>query len=242
MANDLTTTTAALPAERPKWLTPTESSALTDRGTMLPFNPTEAARAFTADRLDELILRHDAALMPADDRKLAARLRALWESTTAPGNITAKVWLAEAGRLLGDLPLGVALKAIDRAALESERGFLPAIAAIRAHADPVVARLRRDAARLRSTRDAQQRPADTATADHPHAPSPLDARTTAEIMADAWPTMGQHETGARDLRSGFDPARPCRSPSREDYLRMGVAPDVLDRLAAPSVDDQREAA
>lgn len=30
----------------------------------------------------------------------------------------------------------------------------------------------------------------------------------------------------------LDPARPCRKPTREDYLRMGVSPDVLDGIAA----------
>ena len=38
-----------------------------------------------------------------------------------------------------------------------------------------------------------------------------------------------------------DPDRPCRVPTREDYLRMGVAPEVLDRLAAPASDEQPNA-
>ena len=237
MANDLTTTgPASPPAERPKWLTPTETSALADRGSMIPFSARAAVGHFSRDRLRELALRYDAALIPADPEKLAARLRALWESTTAPGNITAKAWLHEASRLLGDLPLNVAHRACDRAALASERGFLPSIGAIRAGADPIMAELRRHAARLHAVQRAMEEPEPEERPDHPHA---VDRRTTAEILADTWPTMGQHDVAARGpVSGGLDPDRPCRVPTREDYLRMGVAPEVLDRLAAPAPDEQ----
>lgn len=30
----------------------------------------------------------------------------------------------------------------------------------------------------------------------------------------------------------LDPARPCRKPTREDYIRMGVSPDALEGIAA----------
>lgn len=244
MGTDLVTSNAA-PAstlDPTKWMTYSEISALTDRGTMLPFNAIEAARVFEPVRVRELLLQHDAALMPTEKRLLADRLRALWNSTTAPAQMKARDWLAETGRLLCDLPFAVVDQAIDRAVLASERGFTPTVAAIRAHADPMMADLRRNAARLRATKEVQDRPADVPTTDHPHAPGPNDQRTTAQILADAWPTMGQHEAGGRELRGGYDPDRICRAPTRADYLRMGMAADVLDRLEAPPADDQREAA
>ena len=46
-----------------------------------------------------------------------------------------------------------------------------------------------------------------------------------------------------EITTHADPARPCRPPTREDYLRMGVAPEVLDRTAAPPPpNEQRDAA
>jgi hypothetical protein len=245
MANELTTTSAAVPAtiDRPKWLTPTETSALADRGTILPFSARAAVAAFTPDRLAELSLRYDAALMPCDPAKLAARLRALWESTTAPGNMTAKSWLHEGNRLLADLPLGIAYRAIDRAVLDSTRGFTPSVAAIRAHADPMLAEMRRHATRLHAVKRAAETPEPTETADHPHAGTIADRETTSEILQRVWPGMGQHDTRPRAPKSEADPDRPCRAPTREDYLRMGVTPEVLDRITAPPpADEQRDAA
>jgi hypothetical protein len=245
MANDLTTTSTGDLAthERPKWLTPTETSVLADRGTILPFSAREAAAAIAPERLSELVLRYEAALMPTDPAKLAARLRALWESTTAPGNLTAKTWLHEAGRLLADLPYGIAHRAIDQAILGSDRGFTPSIAAIRAAADPMLSELRRHASRLRAAKSAQDAPASSAQADPADRGHERDQRTSAEILADVWPTMAQHDTAAPSRNCGPDPDRPCRKPNREDYLRMGVDPDVLDGLVTPAgVADQAEAA
>lgn len=245
MANELTTTNAAVPAttDRPKWLTPTEISALADRGTILPFSARAAVAAFTPDRLTELSLRYDAALMPCDPIKLAARLRVLWESTTAPGNLTAKSWLHEGNRLLRDLPLAIAYRAIDRAVLDSSRGFTPSISAIRAHADPMLAEMRRHATRLHAVKRAAETPEPVEPADHPHAGAIADRETTSEILQRVWPSMAQHETDAHVPPSELDPDRICRAPMREDYLRMGVAPEVLDRIAAPPPpDEQRDAA
>lgn len=46
-----------------------------------------------------------------------------------------------------------------------------------------------------------------------------------------------------EITTHADPARPCRAPTRDDYLRMGVAPEVLDRIASPPPpDEQRDAA
>ncbi|MBW6523452.1 hypothetical protein KZ810_08065 [Sphingomonas sp. RHCKR47] len=216
---------------------------MADRGTILPFSARAAVAAFTPDRLTELSLRYDAALMPCDPTKLAARLRALWESTTAPGNMTAKSWLHEGNRLLRDLPLAIAYRAIDRAVLDSTRGFTPSVAAIRAHADPMLSEMRRHATRLHAVKRAAETPEPTETADHPHAGAIADHETTSEILQRVWPGMGQHDTGPRAPKSEADPDRPCRAPTREDYLRMGVTPEVLDRIAAPPpADEQRDAA
>ena len=229
MATALATTTdnAIAHTDPTKWLTPIETSALEDRGTILPFSAEAAAKVFPADRLRELILRHDAALMPVEPGKLAARLRALWESTTAPQNLTAKSWLHETGRLLSDLPLAIVYAAIDMAVLESERGFTPSAGAIRKHAEANLAVLKRTAARLRATKAAQDAPSPPRDAT---AADAGDQRTTAQILADAWPTMSQHETGDREVQGSLDPNRPCRTPTREDYLRMGVAPEALDAM------------
>lgn len=245
MANDLTTTeTAALPATRDptKWMTSFEASALADRGTILPFDAHAAAAAFSRDRLRDLCLQHDAALMPTEKRRLAERLRALWNSTTAPSQVKARDWLAETGRLLVDLPFAVIDEAIDRAVLAGERGFTPNVAAIRAHADPIWADLRRHASRLQAVRFAMDNPREE-PAERPDHANAVDRRTTAEILAETWPTMGQHESaGRKPDAGGFDPDRPCRAPTREDYLRMGVALAVLDRLAAPQAEERAEAA
>lgn len=39
-----------------------------------------------------------------------------------------------------------------------------------------------------------------------------------------------------------DQGRPCRAPTREDYLRMGVSADVLDAMSAPAATEQAQAA
>ena len=223
-------------------MTSSEISALADRGTMLPFSANAAAKVFEPAWLRELILQHDAAMMPTEKRLLADRLRALWNSTTAPAQMKARDWLAETGRLLRDLPFPIVDAAIDKAVLASERGFTPTVAAIRAYADPLMAELKRNAARLRATKEVQSRPAEPPSPDHPLTSNPADQRTTAEVLADAWPSMGQHEVGTREASGGLDPDRPCRAPTRADYLRMGVAPEMLDRLTEPVTPDRAEAA
>ena len=52
----------------------------------------------------------------------------------------------------------------------------------------------------------------------------------------------QPRGGAGPTPMGKDPDRPCRAPTRADYLRLGVDPAVLDRMAAPSGSDDEEAA
>jgi hypothetical protein len=47
------------------------------------------------------------------------------------------------------------------------------------------------------------------------------------ILRDLGLDDDKHADGAR-----LDPDRPCRKPTREDYLRMGVSPDALDGIAA----------
>ncbi len=47
------------------------------------------------------------------------------------------------------------------------------------------------------------------------------------ILRDLGLDDNKHGDGAR-----LDPARPCRKPTSEDYLRMGVSPDALDEIAA----------
>lgn len=208
------------PGEVAKWTTPGETSALADSEySSLAWSAAHAAKSFTLARATELCRRHDDGLTPANHGKLAARLRVLWESTTPTSNITAKAWLHETGRLLADLPIDIAYAAIDRALLASDKGFTPSPGAIRSQAEPLIAERRRHAARLRAVRDALDPSAAPAK---PAADKPVehDARTTAQILAEVWPTMGDHETGRREVTDGRNPDRPCRKPSREDYIRL----------------------
>lgn len=186
------------------------------------------------------MLAHEAALIPTSAEALAARLRTLWNTSVAPAQIKARDWLAETGRLLFDLPLDIVDAAIDQAVLSSERGFTPTVAVIRSFAEPLLAERKRLAGRLRAAKAAQDKPASHGT---PQSATSDDYRTTAEILARAWPGMGRHEVGEREMRGGLDPDRPCRAPTREDYLRMGVTSEVLDRIAAPPpADEKRDAA
>lgn len=52
----------------------------------------------------------------------------------------------------------------------------------------------------------------------------------------------QPRFGTEPTQVGKDPDRPCRALTRADYIRLGVAPAVLDRLAAPSGTGDEEAA
>jgi hypothetical protein len=107
----------------------------------------------------------------------------------------------------------------------------------------MLAEMRRHATRLHAVKRAAETPEPVEPADHPHAGTVADRETTTEILQRVWPNMGQHDTGPRTPKSEADPDRTCRAPTREDYLRMGVAPEVLDRIASPPpADEQRDAA
>lgn len=53
--------------------------------------------------------------------------------------------------------------------------------------------------------------------------------TTAEILARVWPTMENHAPGRREGGLNLNPERECRQPTKEDYLRMGVPAEHIDR-------------
>ena len=78
-----------------------------------------------------------ASLEPVDRKWLGNRLSLLWSHMSHERDEDrATAWLHETARLLSDLPQDIVSWAIDRAIIESERGFMPSVGAIRKHADP----------------------------------------------------------------------------------------------------------
>jgi hypothetical protein len=57
-----------------------------------------------------------------------------------------------------------------------------------------------------------------------------EGETTAEILKRVWPTMDQHVPGYKGEALNLNPDRECRKPTREDYIRLGVDPAVLDQM------------
>lgn len=91
----------------------------------------------------------DAMLEPVEGRWLADRLKALWQSSSPSGSMTAEAWLRETGRLIKHLPFDIAHHAIDTAMVQSNRGFTPTAGAILAIAEPLLLQRRRVRARLK---------------------------------------------------------------------------------------------
>ncbi len=173
----------------------------------------------------------------------------------------AAAWLAETGRLLWDLPESVLDTAIDEAIKRSERGFMPGVGQIRAIADPIVDKQRRQADRLERVAQAvsNMRPKPVAAvARPPQSDRDQDSIPPAEVAAFNR-NMAQFGCAMRadsDGKITIDPevseprkkpndpvyggggtplndhrrAAP-RTPTREDYIKMGVDPAVLDHLA-----------
>lgn len=147
MANDLVATDAQ--AAPTKSMTQLVISALADG--FAPWQADAARRQIAAAGIDsaELLAELTAALAPVDPTRLVDRLKTLWKSSTPSGNLDAKTWLNETGRLLADLPEDILARAIDDAVKGSLRGFMPTVGEIRAIADPTLAECKRQEARMR---------------------------------------------------------------------------------------------
>jgi hypothetical protein len=209
-------------------MTQPETWALADsQFTTLPWSPAHAAKAFHPSALPRLIDAHEAALRPVSSDWLQKRLRLLWKSSVVNGSLDATAWLHETGRLLADIPQDILSDAIDRCVKESDRGFMPTVGQIRAVADPKFRLREMHARRLAAIRDNDA--ADPKPAAEQASPAPEIAESTADMLKRLWPTMSKHEPGSRDRDDAatLNPDRECKSPNREDYIRLfGVDPEA----------------
>ena len=106
------------------------------------------------DKLTALVSDLETALAPAPHNWLVDRLTTLWALMSHEGDDRkATVWLSEMRRLLSDIPADILHEAIDKAVIESDRGFMPSIGAIRKHADPALERRKLQARRAKVLAD-----------------------------------------------------------------------------------------
>lgn len=212
MANDLQTISSAPIAELTRLMSPLVSSALVGSS----WQPEWGRRVFDREGVDvpALIAAHKAALRPASPDWLADRLNLLWKSSPVAGSLDATAWLHETTRLLCDIPREILADAIDEAVRKSERGFMPAIGEIRAIAEPRLSRLKLHHGRLKAI--AALEPSKTL------APEDRCTPEQAKAIRDSIGLKIEEDTPLR-AHSG-----PPTAPTREDYIRWGVDPDVLD--------------
>lgn len=213
--------------------TPRALAELRDRGLL-----DEVRSAACAARL---------ALAPVDHSRLTDRLAALG-MMMAPNRPQAEaaIWLSEMARLLRDLPEDVLGASIDE--LVRTVKFLPTCAEIRAIADPEMDRRRRVVSQLeamvRYLDSGGTIPKPRHEPDRPKPATPLTSEETLELNAllrriGAFTRYrddgSRYEVDADGKQKPVLPAPP-RRPTRQDYLAMGVAPEVLDRIAADRTD------
>lgn len=175
-----------------------------------------------------------AALAPADHNRLVQRVTALGMTMAANRPAAeATMWVRETVRLLSDLPEGVLLEVIDD--LQRTSKFLPTVAEIRERAEPIVARRRKEAARLDAwarliASGADIPPAPRVQPVWSAGPQPFDesTRCTPEQAAAIMAEMGL-KSETRELLRQF--SGPPRKPTRADYIALGVDPAVLDQEA-----------
>lgn len=180
-----------------------------------------------ADSLELFAEDFERALAPVSPQWLADRLSDLqmaFGHITDPHKMTA--WLHETGRLLEDLPQDLLSAAIDEAVKRQERGFVPSVGEIRKIADPLVAERRQIAERLRHVIVLRDRPKAAAAlpTNETRRCTPQEA---AEIINQVCPFVRESEEPKLIRHEG-----PARKPTRADYIALGVAPDVIDRMAA----------
>ncbi len=165
-------------------------------------------------------------MKPAEVSWLAKRLELLWGSMPTSGNMTAKAWLHETGRMLKHLPQDILAHAIDEAARQGS-GFVPGAAAILEIADPLHRKRKLHRARLDEIVNGkpvlEARPWEVRDVSMPDEGvcTPEEAQ---EIMRENGIPLGQHEE--RRTRG------PLRMPSVQDYLDMGVAREDAERAVA----------
>ena len=179
-------------------------------------------------RVPGLAQQAEATLRPADRQWLSDRLSTLWmvmSNERDPDRTTA--WLHEYMRLLDDLPQDIVSTAIDEAVKKSERGFLPAIGAIRAVADPMLEERKQKVRRLRMLADAILAPELPKLEQEPFKPcSPEDA---AAIMAECG--IGRIDVAKPRC---IDPTklRGPKSITVEDYVALGLSREDAERAIA----------
>lgn len=138
------------PADPTKWMPRCATLALDDPPTICgPWDAKDAKRQLLAAKIDPptLLRESNGRLYPAAADWLAKRLSLLWGSMPTSGNMTAKAWLHETGRLLKHLPHDILAHAIDGAARQGS-GFVPGAAQILDIAEPLHRKRRLHRARL----------------------------------------------------------------------------------------------
>lgn len=164
----------------------------------------------------------ETALEPVSPKWLGDRLSFLWLAMghSRDPNVSA-AWLHETARLLSDIPGDIVADAIDEAVKASERGYMPSVGSIRKIADPMVAKRKRALARLRAVV--------SYTREKPEAVERPTPEQVAEILNQhgfASVVAAKADAEARANRGA------PRSPTREDYLAMGVPEENIPGGAA----------
>jgi hypothetical protein len=162
---------------------------LTDNGPVddrwnIGFAMAELRKAGLVDRIGPSIEALRAALVPVPLDWLLHRLSALGLATgyRRTDSDLASAWMDETARLLADLPQDIVAFAIDQAVKQATRGFMPAVGAIRAIADPLHDRRRRDLARLEAlARFRAARPAEVEQIDRDGVQAALRANGFADV-------------------------------------------------------------
>ncbi|PZO88398.1 MAG: hypothetical protein DI623_12785 [Sphingomonas sanxanigenens] len=128
-----------------------QDSEFTSLGWDAAFALEQVKRAAALPDLRRLAMQYRQALQPVDRewlRKKLALMLAAFGHQRDDGQI--KAWLGETRRLLEDLPASIIAHAMDEALKRSERGWMPQVGQIRAIADPLHSKLKRDTMRLES--------------------------------------------------------------------------------------------
>lgn len=193
-----------------------------------PWDAKDARRQLVAAKIDPPALLREAngKLAPAATDWLAHRLSLLWGSMPTSGNMTAKAWLHETGRMLKHLPQDILAHAIDQAARQGS-GFVPGASAILEIAEPLHRKRRLHRARLDEI--VNGKPAQSARPWEVRGVAmPDEGVCTPEeaqgIMRENGIPLGQQEE--RRTRG------PLRMPTVQDYLDMGVAREDAERAVA----------
>jgi hypothetical protein len=186
----------------------------------------------------------DAARQPMNRDRLVQRLTAVG-MVMAPNRppAEASVWVRETARLLGDVPEDILCEAID--ALQKRLKFLPTVAEIREIAEPRTEARNRVFFRLDAMRRYLQsgqpipRIGQSAKSPYERRGEPMSAEDTAslnEYLESAGSCFRYSEDGTRRQVKEYKPVQaglpPRRMPTRQDYIDMGVDPEVLDQNQA----------